>query len=194
MGVQSNFFGKRDSGKTEPSSAPATPATSAAPLTPGAAKPAGFFGASAPSATPPSATAAPFAGAPAASVPAADAAAPKQSKLTVGPNIKLKGVEITDCDVLFIEGVVEATLDSHLIQIAQQGSFNGTANIDIAEIRGTFEGDLTVRDKLTVFSTGKVQGKIRYGKLVVEEGATITGEISASGTGGASSPASTDSN
>ncbi|MDO4706577.1 MAG: polymer-forming cytoskeletal protein [Comamonadaceae bacterium] len=104
--------------------------------------------------------------------------AKQQSKLTVGPNIKLKGVEITDCDVLSIDGVVEATLESKLIQISEQGSFNGTANIDVAEIRGSFDGELTVREKLTVFATGKVTGKIRYGKLVVEEGASISGEIS----------------
>ena len=81
--------------------------------------------------------------------------------------------------MLSIDGVVEATLESKLIQISEQGSFNGTANIDVAEIRGSFDGELTVREKLTVFATGKVTGKIRYGKLVVEEGASISGEISA---------------
>jgi hypothetical protein len=44
------------------------------------------------------------------------------SKLTVGPNIKLKGVEITDCDTLVVEGTVEATMDSRVIQIAEQGA------------------------------------------------------------------------
>jgi cytoskeletal protein CcmA (bactofilin family) len=99
------------------------------------------------------------------------------SKLTVGPNIKLKGVEITDCDTLFVEGMVEATMDSRLMQIAQQGAFKGSAEIDIAEIHGKFDGDLTVRDKLTIFATGKVSGKVRYGKLVVEEGGQLSGDI-----------------
>lgn len=99
------------------------------------------------------------------------------SKLIVGPNIKLKGVEITDCDTLFVEGMVEATMDSRLMQIAQQGAFKGSAEIDIAEIHGRFDGDLTVRDKLTIFATGKVVGKVRYGKLVVEEGGQLSGDI-----------------
>ena len=47
------------------------------------------------------------------------------SKLIVGPNIKLKGVEITDCDTLVVEGFVEATMDSRVIQIAKDGSFKG---------------------------------------------------------------------
>ena len=99
------------------------------------------------------------------------------SKLTVGPNIKLKGVEITDCDTLVVEGLVEATMDTRVIQIAEQGAFKGSAEIDVAEIRGEFNGNLTVRDKLVIYSTGKVTGTIRYGKLVVEEGGQLSGEI-----------------
>ena len=102
---------------------------------------------------------------------------PSESKLTVGPNIKLKGVEITDCDTLVVEGAVEATMDSRVIQIAESGSFTGSAEIDIAEIRGVFSGTLTVRQKLMIYSTGKVKGKIRYGKVVIEEGGQLSGEI-----------------
>lgn len=101
------------------------------------------------------------------------------SKLTVGPNIKLKGVEITDCDTLVVEGTVEATMDSRVIQIAEQGAFHGTAEIDIAEIHGVFDGTLTVREKLVIYGTGKVSGKIRYGKVVIEEGGELTGQIEA---------------
>ena len=114
------------------------------------------------------------------SAAAASAKAPVESvgsKLTVGPNIKLKGVEITDCDTLVVEGTVEATMDSRVIQISEQGAFRGSADIDIAEIRGDFNGTLTVRQKLVIYSTGKVSGKIRYGKLVIEEGGQISGEI-----------------
>jgi cytoskeletal protein CcmA (bactofilin family) len=106
-----------------------------------------------------------------------DAAPAGGSKLTVGPNIKLKGVEITDCDTLFVEGTVEATMDSRLMQIAECGAFKGSACIDIAEVHGRFDGDLTVRDKLIIYSTGKITGKVRYGKLVVEEGGQLSGEI-----------------
>lgn len=112
------------------------------------------------------------------------------SKLTVGPNIKLKGVEITDCDTLVVEGTVEATMDSRVIQISENGAFRGSAEIDIAEIHGEFNGSLTVRQKLVIYSTGRVNGKIRYGKLVVEEGGQLAGEIE-SGFSSASSSAGT---
>jgi cytoskeletal protein CcmA (bactofilin family) len=102
----------------------------------------------------------------------------KEAKLIVGPDIKMKGVEVTDCDTLVVEGRIEATLDSRVLQIAQNGIFCGTVAVDTAEIHGKLEGELTVRKQLTIHATGKVSGKIRYAKIKVEEGAELAGEIS----------------
>jgi cytoskeletal protein CcmA (bactofilin family) len=102
---------------------------------------------------------------------------PPGAKLVVGPGVKLKGAEIQDCDTLLVEGRVEATMDSRFIQIADQGSFDGKVTIDVAEIRGRFSGELTARDHLIVHSTGRVFGKIRYGKIVVHEGGEVSGDI-----------------
>jgi len=99
------------------------------------------------------------------------------SKLFIGVNIKLKGVEISDCDVLVIEGQVEATVNSKMMQIDQPGTLNGTALIDVAEVRGEFSGELTARTRLVVHGTGRVSGTIRYGKLIVEEGGELTGDV-----------------
>ncbi|AVP58828.1 bactofilin family protein [Pulveribacter suum] len=171
MAVQNPFFGKRDSNSDsfstrQPSSVlggtTTRPATSAAST----AAPSMASHSSAP-----------------ASMSSASAEADSSttstggSKLTVGPNIKLKGVEITDCDTLVVEGTVEATMDSRVIHIAEQGAFRGCAEIDIAEIHGQFDGQLTVREKLVIFGSGRVSGKIRYGKLVIEEGGQLSGEI-----------------
>lgn len=103
----------------------------------------------------------------------------KGSKLIVGPDIKLKGVEITDCDTLVVEGRVEASMDSRVISIAERGVFSGTVGIDLAEIHGRFEGELTARKQLVIRSTGRVSGKIRYGKISIEEGGEISGDVSA---------------
>jgi cytoskeletal protein CcmA (bactofilin family) len=100
------------------------------------------------------------------------------SKLIVGPDIKLKGVEITDCDTLVVEGRVEASMDSRVIQIAEHGVYSGTVGIDVAEIHGRFEGELTARKQLIIHATGRVSGTIRYGKLTIEDGGEISGTIS----------------
>ena len=102
----------------------------------------------------------------------------KEAKLVVGPEIKIKGVEISDCDTLVVEGRIEATLDSRVLEITSHGVFQGTIAVDQAEIHGRFEGELTVRKQLVIHATGKVSGKIRYAKIKVEEGAELSGEIS----------------
>src|SRR4051812_14512674 len=99
------------------------------------------------------------------------------SKLFVGVNIKLKGVEISNCDVLVIEGQVDATINSKVMEISKPGTLTGTAVIDVAEIHGEFSGELTARKKLVVHGTGRVTGNVRYGKLVVAKGGTVTGEV-----------------
>ena len=101
----------------------------------------------------------------------------KESKLVVGHDIKIKGVEISDCDTLVVEGRVEATLDSRVLEIAEHGVFQGTIADDHAEIRGRFEGEITVRKQLIILGTGKVSGKVRYAKIKVEEGAELAGDI-----------------
>lgn len=117
-------------------------------------------------------------GAPAAApAPAAQDEKGKRRILTVGNDILLKG-EIATCDRLVIEGAVDATLkEVHTVEIAQNGSFKGSAEIEDAEISGVFEGDLIVRNRLIIYSTGKVRGKITYGEIEIERGGELTGEI-----------------
>lgn len=99
------------------------------------------------------------------------------SRLIVGPDVKLRGAEILDCDTLVVEGRVEATMDSRVIRIAEHGAYSGTVSIDVAEIHGRFDGELTAREQLIVHATGLVSGKIRYGKIHIEEGGEISGDV-----------------
>ncbi len=102
---------------------------------------------------------------------------PSESRLIVGPNIKLKGVEIEDCDTLVVEGYVEASMDSRVIEISETGVYKGTVEIDTAIVRGRFEGELTARERLIVHTTGDVSGKIRYGRLAIDEGGRVHGDL-----------------
>ncbi len=100
-----------------------------------------------------------------------------ENRLIVGPDVKLKGAEILDCDTLVVEGRVEATMDSRVINIAGNGSFSGKVGIDVAEIHGRFDGELTARSQLVIHATGRVSGTIRYGKILIEEGGEISGDV-----------------
>jgi cytoskeletal protein CcmA (bactofilin family) len=100
-------------------------------------------------------------------------------KLVVGREIVFSG-EITSCDCLVVEGTVKANVAAcDEIQIAEGGLFTGSASVANAEIRGRFEGELTVSGCLTVRSSGKISGKLRYHQIEVERGGQISGEIQA---------------
>lgn len=120
--------------------------------------------------------------APAASAAPAPAPAPAiknntKRVLTVGPDIQMKG-EITTCDRVVIEGMVDATMkDVHTVELAQSGSLKGTAEVEDAEISGIFEGDLVVRGRLIIYSTGRVNGNVTYGEIEIERGGQLSGSI-----------------
>ena len=102
---------------------------------------------------------------------------PEGKKLIVGREIELSG-NISACDKLVVEGRVEAELeDCRQIEIASTGTFKGSAAIDMAEISGNFEGTLTARDILIVRSTGRITGTVRFGKLEIERGGEVVGDI-----------------
>ncbi|WP_448192112.1 bactofilin family protein [Azospirillum sp. sgz301742] len=109
--------------------------------------------------------------------PPAPAPIVEQRRLIVGRDISLSG-EIGSCDVLVVEGTVEAKLrDGRSIEITENGLFKGSVEIDEADIGGRFEGDLIVRGRLMVRSTGKITGSIKYGELSVEAGGQLVGDI-----------------
>ena len=120
---------------------------------------------------------------PARRVDLSGVAAPRSSevdpvrKLIVGRDISLNG-EINTCDYLVVEGTVEARVrEGKRIEITESGLFRGTVEIDEADIAGRFEGDITVRGRLRVRSTGRIEGKVQYGELEVEAGGQLEGEV-----------------
>lgn len=99
-------------------------------------------------------------------------------KLYIGQGITLSG-EIESCDHLVVEGTVEAALKgASVLEIAEAGAYFGTVDIDEATIAGRFEGDLTVRGRLTVKASGSITGSITYKELAIEAGATLDGKVS----------------
>lgn len=105
----------------------------------------------------------------------------ESKRLIVGQDIVLTG-EITSCDRLIVEGRVEAKLkECREIEIAQSGTFEGKADIELAEISGVFEGDLVARGLLIVHATGKVIGNVEYGQIEIARGGVIAGDVKAIG-------------
>lgn len=98
-------------------------------------------------------------------------------KLVIGTGITLSG-EIEACEHLVVEGTVEAALKgASVLEIAESGAFYGTVEIDEATVAGRFEGDLTVKGRLTIRAGGSITGAIAYKELAVEAGAILDGKV-----------------
>lgn len=100
------------------------------------------------------------------------------ARLCIGKAIKMKG-SVEDCGVLQVDGQFEASAQSNELKVAESGTFVGEADVHNAEIIGRFDGDLTVKDKLVIRSTGVVTGTIRYGSIEIAAGGKISGDIQA---------------
>lgn len=100
------------------------------------------------------------------------------SDLIARAGVKLHGATAV-CGKLLVEGEVEANLHAREIRISGGGSFVGRAEVEDAEIAGRFEGALRVKGRLLIRSTGRVSGRVFYGRLEIEAGGKLNGQITA---------------
>ena len=107
-------------------------------------------------------------------------AQPHGQQLIVGHGISLTG-EIAACDKLLVEGAVKVALTkTRAIEIADTGRFtDGKADVEEAIIAGVYEGELTVRGRLLIRTSGRVNGTVRYRDLEIERGGKIGGSLHA---------------
>jgi cytoskeletal protein CcmA (bactofilin family) len=102
---------------------------------------------------------------------------PDAKRLIVGRDIVLNG-QITACERLVVEGRVEAALnDCRTIEVLDGGTFKGSAEVESAEISGRVDGNLTVRQRLLIRATGQISGTVRYGRIEIEEGGEVNGDV-----------------
>ena len=57
------------------------------------------------------------------------------------------------------------------------GLLTGNVKTDIAEVHGSIDGEVSVKNLLDVKAKGSVAGKIKYGELSVETGGRIVGTL-----------------
>ncbi|MBM3566233.1 MAG: polymer-forming cytoskeletal protein [Alphaproteobacteria bacterium] len=98
-------------------------------------------------------------------------------RLTIGREICLSG-EVTSCDKLVVEGHADVTLiGARALEVMPGGVFRGRAEVKTVDVAGLFEGDMTATDRLLIRNGGRVSGNIRYGRIIIESGGEIAGEM-----------------
>ena len=100
------------------------------------------------------------------------------NRLTVGRNIVLNG-EIRSCEKLVVDGTVEAKLNgAQSIVISSSGHFKGNADVNEADISGTFEGTLSAKNLVIIRKSGKIIGSLSYSRITIEDGGQVVGDMS----------------
>lgn len=103
----------------------------------------------------------------------------RDKTMIIGNDVRLKG-EVFACDKLVVDGDGDLQVSGcrHL-QIGASGRFAGEADVSDADVAGLFEGNLVVRDRLTLRSSGRIKGSVRYGQIVIEAGGQLSGDVAA---------------
>ncbi len=99
-----------------------------------------------------------------------------QGTLIVGRDIQVKG-QIDECQTLIVEGRVEASLRAKRLEVRKGGTFVGSAEVEQADVAGTFDGTLHAVEELRIGANGRAQGEICYGRLSIETGGVIAGTV-----------------
>jgi cytoskeletal protein CcmA (bactofilin family) len=124
--------------------------------------------------------------APGARVPRSTAAEPppekpasaQRSAVTLGPRDRLIGELHIDGDVRLggtVEGEIHATGD---VEVDDEAKVNASLNGGDVSIRGHVSGMVTARKRLVVARSGSLTGDVKVARLVIQDGASFSGNVS----------------
>jgi cytoskeletal protein CcmA (bactofilin family) len=111
--------------------------------------------------------------------------------LTLGPGVTLSGT-VSVPGRAVIHGTLDGTLVARDVLIGTEGRVLGVLEAETVELQGEGPASLTVRTGLVIRASGRVTGTVRYGRLEVEQGGQLQGDIAPlAGTSGSSPSAPT---
>ena len=96
--------------------------------------------------------------------------------LTLGSGVTLTGT-VTVPGRAVIHGTLEGALTARDVLVGPEGRVSGTLEADTVELQGEGPATLTARTALVVRATGRVTGTVRYGRLEVEPGGLLQGDL-----------------
>jgi cytoskeletal protein CcmA (bactofilin family) len=100
------------------------------------------------------------------------------NSVTLGPNDRLVGQLYVEGDLRLggtVEGQVEATGD---VEVAQEANVKASVVGRGVSISGKVDGAVTAKDKLVVSRSGSLTGDVRVARLVIQDGARFSGNVS----------------
>lgn len=99
----------------------------------------------------------------------------KQVETLIGPSVKVEGDFVGEGDVV-VEGMVTGKLKTKKnLRIGQNAQVLASVSAENALVAGLIQGNIKIREKLELTPTAKIKGDIQTKTLIINEGATFTG-------------------
>lgn len=87
---------------------------------------------------------------------------------------------IETAGTLIVHGSVTGIIRCSSLEILKDGDVDANVEAENVSVAGKFEGEMICNGRLSVLSTGTVIGEISYGKLSIETGGQLDGNLSKS--------------
>ena len=98
--------------------------------------------------------------------------------LVISEDMVVKGIgELRNCRRLEIHGYVEGNVTAGSVHIHKTGKCFGSMTSENAEVPGTLQGNLVVKNPINIHSSESVTGNVHYGKLALEAGGHLSAEV-----------------
>jgi cytoskeletal protein CcmA (bactofilin family) len=81
---------------------------------------------------------------------------------------------------LIVHGSVTGTIKCGSLEILQEGDVDANVEAENVSVAGKFEGEMICNGRLNILSTGTVIGEIVYGRLSIESGGKLAGNLTKS--------------
>ena len=96
--------------------------------------------------------------------------------LIIREDTYLKG-EIRNAGRIEVFGYVEGDVAGDLLIVHPGGRCFGKVKVETADVRGMLQGEIFVRQLVSIRGTGELVGNVKYGKLAMEMGGQLTAEM-----------------
>lgn len=104
--------------------------------------------------------------------------ADNKSVLIVAEDTVIRGVrEMRNCRRLEVHGYFEGNVSAENVFVHRTGRLFGSISTGTAEVHGTLQGDVVVKNLIDIRSSGSVSGNVRYGRLALEMGGSLSAEV-----------------
>ncbi len=85
--------------------------------------------------------------------------------------------DVRNCRKLEVYGILEGDVMADETVVHEGGRMSGRLRTNTLEVKGVIEGNVVVRNLITIRKTGAVTGDVHYGRMMLEPGGELSAKV-----------------